>query len=305
MDLEFRYLRDFLAIVESGSLGDAARRLKTSQPTLTRSVKLLERAVGGPVFDRTPHGMRPTALGRALVDHARTILGDVDRAQRTLDDLIEGRRGKIVVGTGALFGASILPRAVARFQASRPGLDVRVVQGPLRDIMAAVKAGEIDCSFHSAPAYIDPDLMHRPLLRAQATVMVGRRDNPLVARHRLTLKDVAREPWIMPALPDYFRQKTEAVFQRAGIEPPKPVIEFTAVTGAARFLLERRDLVGLFFHAFIASELESKRLAAFSVKGLAVKADSSVIFRRGTPLPAATALFLNEVRAVCAEQPRL
>lgn len=43
-------------------------------------MNLLERAVGGPVFDRTPHGMRPTALGRALLDHVRAIVGDLDRA---------------------------------------------------------------------------------------------------------------------------------------------------------------------------------------------------------------------------------
>ncbi|HXE28787.1 MAG TPA: LysR family transcriptional regulator, partial [Stellaceae bacterium] len=82
MDLEFRYLRDFVAVMESGSLGDAARRLKTSQPTLTRSVKLLERSVGGALFDRTPHGMRPTALGRALERRARIILGELGSTQR-------------------------------------------------------------------------------------------------------------------------------------------------------------------------------------------------------------------------------
>jgi DNA-binding transcriptional LysR family regulator len=302
VELEFRYLRDFLAVIESGSLGDAARKLKTSQPTLTRSVKLLERAVGGAVFDRTPHGMRPTALGRALLDHARLIVGDLGHAQRALDDLIEGRRGKIVIGTGPLFGAFILPRAVARFQEAYPGVNVVVVQGKMREIHAAVKAGEIDCSFHSAPASIDPDLGHRVLLRGQSAVLVTRKDNPLAAKRRVSLKEIAGEPWLMPLRPDYFRERIETRFTRAGIEPPKPVIEYTAVVQAPRFLMEHSRLLGAFLGAMIRPEIETKRLVRVNVPELAIKGDSSVVYRRGVPMLPSTARLVEFVQAVCGEQ---
>src|SRR6185437_7166408 len=152
--------------MESGSLGDAARRLNTSQPTLTRSVKLLEQSVGGAVFDRTPQGMRPTALGRALERRARLILGELGSARRELDDLVEGRRGRVVIGTGPVFGMAILPRAIARFQTKHPRVDVSVVQGQMRETLPSLTRGELDCAFHSAPDGLgNMDLSHRVLLR--------------------------------------------------------------------------------------------------------------------------------------------
>lgn len=304
MEFEFRYLRDFLAVIESGSLGDAARRLKTSQPTLTRSVKLLEQAVGGAVFDRTPQGMRPTALGRALERRARLIMGEIASTRRELDDLIEARRGKVVVGTGPLFASFILPRAIARFQAAHPHVDVAIVQSPMRETLAALRAGEIDCTFHSAPEALSQELTHRVLLRGQKGVIVTRSDNPLAARRRLTLKELAQEPWMMPPRPDYFRQRFEAVFTRAGVAPPEPVIEYNSVVGVTNFLLERRRLLSVLYDPFIAPEAGTQRLVALNVPEFSWAVTSSVIFRRESRLSPAAAKMVESVRAVCAEQMR-
>lgn len=302
MDLEFRYLRDFLAVVESGSLGDAARRLKTSQPTLTRSVKLLEESVGGAVFDRTPHGMRPTALGRTLERRARVIIGEVGAARRELDDLVDARRGQVVVGSGPSFAASILPRAIARFQAKHPQVDVVVIQNQMRDTLAALKSGEIDCAFHAAPETLDPDLAHRVVLRGSKTVLVARSDHPLAAKARVRIDEVARQPWLMARHPDYFRRRLEAAFLRAGVTPPTPVIEYNSVLGTPRFLFESKGLVAVLNEVLIDAGKERARLAALNVPELTWTVTSSVIFRRAARLSPAATKLVESVRAVCAEQ---
>ena len=305
MDLEFRYLRDFLTIVESGSLGDAARRLKTSQPTLTRSVKLLERSVGGAVFDRTPHGMRPTALGRALERRARVILGEVDSTQREINELVEGRRGRVVVGTGPVFGAVILPRAIARFQMKHPRIDVCVIQGQMREMLPAVIAGEIDCSFHSAPAALDDqELAHRVLLRGQSLSAVARRDHPLAGKKRISLAAIANQPWLLPRRPDYLRSRFDQLFQRAGLTPPSPLIEYNSITNAPLFLRENKRLITFVVSTMIEEMVKSRALVRLDVPDFRWRADSSVIFRRRVPLPPAAALLLEQVRAVCAEHTR-
>jgi DNA-binding transcriptional LysR family regulator len=302
LDLELRHLRDFLAVIESGSLGDAARRLKSSQPTLTRSMKLLEQAIGGAVFDRTPHGMRPTALGRALERRARLIIGEIGSAQRELDGLVASRRGRVVVGTGPLFAVFILPRAVARFQASHPDVDVTVVQGQMRQTLEGLRTGEIDCTFHSVSETLERNLAHRVLLRSHKAIVVTHHDNPLAAKRRLSLEEIAGQPWMLPRRPDSFRQRLEMMFQRAGIAPPTPVIEFNSIIGAARYLIERRDLVSAFFDAFVEAQAAHTRLAQLKVPGLSWPASSSVIYRRDAPLSPAAAKLLESVRAVCIEQ---
>jgi LysR family transcriptional regulator of abg operon len=304
LDLELRHLRDFIAVIESGSLGDAARRLHTSQPTLTRSMKLLEQAVGGAVFDRTPHGMRPTALGRALERRARVIIGEVGSAQRELDDFVSARRGRVVVGTGPMFALSILPRAVSRFQAKFPHVDVTIVQAQMRHTLDGVKNGEIDCTFHSVPINLDPTLAHRVLLRGARPVVVTRNDNPLARKRRVSLQELAQQPWMMPRHSDFFRARIEGIFTRAGIAPPKPVIEYALIIGSARFLIERRDLVCAYYDSFIDAVLVDEKLAWLHAPDISWNASSSVIYRRDTPLSPAASRLVEFVRAACAEQAR-
>jgi LysR family transcriptional regulator of abg operon len=302
LELELRHLRDFLAVIESGSLGDAARRLKTSQPTLTRSMKLLEKAIGGAVFDRTPHGMRPTALGHALERRARLIIGEVGSAQRELDDLVSARRGKVVIGAGPLFAMAILPRAITRFQTRYPNVDVTIVQSQMRRTLEGLRTGEIDCTFHSAPENLDPGLTHRILLRGARPVVVTRSDNPLAAKRKVSLKELATQPWMMPRQPDYFRQRVEATFERAGITPPVPVLEYSSIIGSSRFLLERRDLLSPYFDSFIDGEVPSGKLVHLRVPELGWPATSSVIYRSDTPLSPAAAKLVEAVRIVCSER---
>jgi DNA-binding transcriptional LysR family regulator len=304
LDLELRHLRDFLAVIESGSLGDAARRLNTSQPTLTRSMKLLEQAIGGAVFDRTPHGMRPTALGRALEKRARIIMGEVGSAQRELDDFAAARRGKVVVGTGPMFALSILPRAVARFQAKFPNVDVTIVQAQMRHTLDGIKNGEIDCTFHSVPVNLDPTLTHRVLMRGARPVIVARNDNPLAGKRRVSLKELSTQQWMMPRHSDFFRGRIETIFTRAGIKPPRPVIEYSTIIGSARFLLERRDLVAAYYDSFIDTVLIKQRLTRLHVPDISWNASSSVIYRRDTPLSPAAAKLVEAVRTVCVEYAR-
>jgi len=304
LDLELRHLRDFLAVIESGSLGDAARRLHTSQPTLTRSMKLLEQAVGGAVFDRTPHGMRPTALGRALERRARIIVGEIGSAQRELDDLVSVRRGKVNEESGPMFALSILPRALARFQAKFPSVDVTIVQAQLRHTLEGIKSGEIDCAFHSTAENLEPGLAHRVLMRGARPVVVTRNDNPLAGKRRISLKELAAQPWMMPRQSDFFRQRIENTFARAGIAPPTPVIECSSIIGSERFLLERRDLVAAYYDAFIDAVIANERLARLHVPDISWNASSSVIYRRDTPLSPAAAKLVESVRAACAEYAR-
>jgi LysR family transcriptional regulator of abg operon len=304
LDFELRHLRDFLAVIESGSLGDAARRLKTSQPTLTRSMKLLEKAIGGAVFDRTPHGMRPTALGRALERRARIIMGEVGSAQRELDDLVAARRGKVVIGSGPMFASSILPPAIARFQMRYPNIDVTIVQSQMRQTLESLRTGEIDCTFHSAPENLEPGLAHRVLLRGARPVIATRSDNPLAAKRRVSLKELAAQPWMMPRRPDYFRQRVDEIFARAGLSPPSPVIEYSSIIGSSRFLLERRDLLSPYFDGFIDAEVPGGKLAHLRVPEMSWVATSSVIYRSDTPLSPATAKLVEAVRAVCNERTR-
>ena len=77
--MDVRKLSQFVAIVEAGSLSRAAVRLHIAQPALTHAVQALEEELGVPLLERHARGVALTEFGELLVDHARTILREVDR----------------------------------------------------------------------------------------------------------------------------------------------------------------------------------------------------------------------------------
>ena len=73
-------LRYFVAVAEEANVSRAARKLYVSRPPVTRQIKSLELELGTPLFERTRSGVTLLPAGRQLLTHARTILGEVDRA---------------------------------------------------------------------------------------------------------------------------------------------------------------------------------------------------------------------------------
>jgi LysR family transcriptional regulator, hca operon transcriptional activator len=79
--MELRHLRYFVAVVEEGSLTAAAeRRMHTSQPSLSRQIRDLERQLGAELLSRSVSGVELTPAGKAFLDHARLALMQVDAA---------------------------------------------------------------------------------------------------------------------------------------------------------------------------------------------------------------------------------
>ena len=79
--MELRHLRYFVAVAEAGSLTvAAARKLHTSQPSLSRQIRDLEDEVRAQLLRRSARGIELTPAGRAFLDHARSVLSQVEAA---------------------------------------------------------------------------------------------------------------------------------------------------------------------------------------------------------------------------------
>lgn len=81
-------LRYFVAVAEEEHLGRAADKLHISAPPLSRHIKALEDEVGGPLFERTPRGMRLLPSGAELLERGRRILTELDEAVSAVQHLV-------------------------------------------------------------------------------------------------------------------------------------------------------------------------------------------------------------------------
>src|SRR5882757_8724859 len=106
-------------IFDKGSLKKAAKGLEISQPALSKSMGRLEASLGVKLFDRTPTGIAPTAFGEILYSHARSIKGEIERAQSRLTTPNEGSEDVIRIGVLPSLASSIIPIALGRLERKR------------------------------------------------------------------------------------------------------------------------------------------------------------------------------------------
>src|SRR5262245_40760249 len=122
-------LRDFLAVTRAGSLSAAAQELAVSQPALTKSIRRLEAQYGAALFERRARGMALTPFGETLLGHAKLIDAQCRFADAEMAAFAQGKGGRIRVGAGLFWGATLLPIAIARLQERLPGLKVDLEVG--------------------------------------------------------------------------------------------------------------------------------------------------------------------------------
>lgn len=142
-DIKIGQLRNFVAVVEHHGFKAAARVLFRSQPAISLSIKELENLVGVSLFEKnaqnelTPFGKQFYVAARKLVDHYNgTIRGIVDRAH--LD------AGEVRVAIVPTVARAVLPRALNRFIAAHPKIEIWIEDGDAEYVHERVNSGNVD-----------------------------------------------------------------------------------------------------------------------------------------------------------------
>jgi DNA-binding transcriptional LysR family regulator len=191
-----------LALTAHGNFARAAKQLGISQPTLTRGIQELEERLGARLFDRTPRGVFPTAVGEIVIDGARRITQCVDELKKEVRSFEDLDRAQVTLGVGPLVAQTWMPDAVITLLRQYPSMEIHVStfewwelipQLLNREIELAI--GELieDIGAHSDIAVIP--LPHRPL------AFFCRADHPLTTLKNPTMEQIGQYPMASTKLP--------------------------------------------------------------------------------------------------------
>jgi len=117
--------------------------LNLTQPAVSTRVKLLEREFGTPLFERTAGGIRLTAAGETLLPYAERVLATVESARQAVCELREGVSGSISLAVVGTLTGPFLTKALARFAAARPRVDVALRTARSIEVGRLVRRGEV------------------------------------------------------------------------------------------------------------------------------------------------------------------
>jgi DNA-binding transcriptional LysR family regulator len=143
-DLSARQLHAVLAVAEYNSFIAAAAFLKTSQPALTRTIKRVEDVLGVRLFDRSTRRVEITAAGKEFVAVAERMLNDLRISVSSMREIGEEQRGQIIVSSIMSIANGVLPAIVAKYRASRPGIEIILREGVHGTVFDDIRSGTAD-----------------------------------------------------------------------------------------------------------------------------------------------------------------
>lgn len=194
--IRLHQLRDLLAVVETGSLRAAARKLGLTQPSLTKSLRQLEEQTALALLVRSKYGITLTSAGQRLVERARGIESEIRRTAEDLELLRGSAVRSVSIGVSMATPLAFISRAVASLHRQDSSLRVQIFEGVQANMIADVRQGVVD--FAIMPVAERDSLMDlrvRPLFRTRI-VVVGRSDHPFASAQ--SLADLAGCQWITP-----------------------------------------------------------------------------------------------------------
>ena len=125
--MDWSILRDFIAVAETGGLSQAARRLRVSQPTLSRRIAQLEAQLKAQLFQRTPRGLLLTDAGESVLAGARRVEEEALAIERQADAAQQTLTGTVRISVTEGLGTQWLPKHLAAFHAKYPGVCLEVL----------------------------------------------------------------------------------------------------------------------------------------------------------------------------------
>jgi LysR family nitrogen assimilation transcriptional regulator len=186
-----------VTIVEVGSVTRAAELLHLVQPAVSRQIRTLEHELGVPLFERTRHGMRPTAAGVRFADRARRALAELDRARAEVAPTPGAVAGIVNVGllesTAELLAEPLVSAVLRR----HPGIELRVLTAYSGHLQQWLDDGDLDVSLlYNLTS--TPSLNVRALLREKLWV-VGPPSAGLRAESPVSIARATGHPFVLPA----------------------------------------------------------------------------------------------------------
>lgn len=218
--MKLHQLRYLCEIAKQGlSFSKAAAAVHTSQPGISKQMRLLEEELGVELFVRS--GNRIVALtepGQRIVDIANVILQESENLKATAKEFLAGDTGPLKIAATFTLARYALPKVLQRFVARYPRVELKLLQGSSDQVCRLAASGECDVGLTTRPAEAFPELLLLEYCSLPRALMVPSGHTLAKAKH-LTLKAISSHPLITLDFGSYGQTKMRERFLRNGLEP--------------------------------------------------------------------------------------
>ncbi len=290
--MKLQQLKYLLAIVDNGlNITAAADRLYTSQPGVSKQLKLLEEELGLQLFARKGKSLnRITPAGEQVVKRARTIMEEVDQIRSLASDFYQEEEGTLTIAATNTQARYVLPDILRRLRQQYPKVHLNLHQGTSDQIADMMSNNDIDFAIASGNEDRFNDLLRLPGYQWDRAILVPK-DHELTKIDRpLSLQDLARYPLVSYVFSFECDQALRTTFASEGLE--------ANVVFTARDADVIKTYVGMGLGIGIVASMayepgDRQSLAAIPIKGLFPRSTTWIGLRKNTMLRCYMADFLR------------
>jgi LysR family cys regulon transcriptional activator len=256
-----------------------AQSLYTSQPGISKQIRLLEDELGVEVFSRSgKHLTRITPAGEAILQTTGEILRKVESIKQVAQEFSNDKKGSLSLATTHTQARYLLPQVIGNFIESYPDVSLHMHQGTPMQISEMAADGTVDFAIATEAMELFSDLIMMPCYEWNRAIVVPK-DHPLCQLSELTLEEVAKHPIVTYVFGFTGRSKLDEAFMLRGLVPR---IVFTAADADVIKTYVRLGLgVGIIAKMAYDEELD-KDLVALDASKLFQPSITKIGFRRGT-----------------------
>jgi DNA-binding transcriptional LysR family regulator len=291
--LRLTQIRDFLAVVEAGTIRAAARKLGVAQPTITKSIRGLEADLHVQLVRRSVRGIALTPSGQAFYARARVAQAELRKAEEEASQPGGPGVGSVAFGVGPAGAILILPEAVMRFRQQFPGARIHIIEGMAKVLLPFVKDETLDFVMGLQGARPLPGIAFRALYRSEL-VVAARKGHP--QRNVRSIAQLADGDWISTGTLGMPGGPLERMFVSAQLPPPRPVMQCQAFNAIVA-LLAKTDMLGFMQRRMLAEPFARDFLQAIPVAEPMPSVTVGMYTRADTPLTRTASAMVKAVIA--------
>jgi len=219
--MKLQQLKYLLAIVDNGlNITAAAERMYTSQPGVSKQLKLLEEELGMQLFTRKGKSLDGiTPAGERVIERARVVMQEVDNIRRLASDYYEQEDGSLSIATTHTQARYVLPEIIAEFRKRFPNISLDMHQGTSEQIADMVAANKIDFVIATGSNDLFSDLLLVPSYRWDRSIIVPAGHELTKLERKITLQDLVAYPLVTYVFSFDGQSSLKLAFANEGLEP--------------------------------------------------------------------------------------
>jgi len=284
-----------MAVVETGSLGRAAKQLNVTQPALSRIVKRLEARLNVELFERHAAGMDLTTFGEALLPYANFLQTESTHAIDEINALRGLERGLLRIGGVGSVAVAELPSIIERIHAQYPRLRIEIVQDLQDNLIHLLSNNKLDVVIAGDVADNDDIVRLGRRNFTDLHIVIASTNHPLAGENIVTPGDLEKSEWIMPDEDMLLRRQFDEIYENLCDTEPNVHIE-TRSPSTIKAIVAQTHLLGWLPYPMVLAEIEAKRLQKLNVKELEMTRTFSVYRRRRTFVSPQMHCFVNAIQ---------